>query len=103
MRLGTAGYQHELLTYCAGGHKERFGVIEFASGGDVTPEFKRAAAEVDEAQWHPLCRTAKGEAVATGQEYAEVFVGPQGLWRRKHGPEYRYVALREGPSLTHDG
>ena len=34
----TAGYQHDLLKYCAGGKSERFGVIEFAICCDVTQE-----------------------------------------------------------------
>ena len=40
LRSDTAGYQHELLRYCAEGRDERFGVIEFAIGVDVTPAFK---------------------------------------------------------------
>ena len=41
LRSDTAGYQHELLQYCAKGKHERFGRIEFAVGCDVTPEFKK--------------------------------------------------------------
>ena len=33
LRSDTAGYQQELLRYCAEGRDERFGVIEFAVGG----------------------------------------------------------------------
>ena len=32
LRSDTAGYQRELLRYCAEGRDERFGVIEFAVG-----------------------------------------------------------------------
>ena len=42
LRSDTAGYQQELLRYCADGRDERFGVIEFAVGVDVTAEFRRA-------------------------------------------------------------
>ena len=35
LRSDTAGYQQELLRYCAEGRDERFGVIEFAVGVDV--------------------------------------------------------------------
>lgn len=42
LRSDTAGYQHELLRYCAQGENKRFGRIEFAAGSDVTPEFKKA-------------------------------------------------------------
>ena len=56
LRSDAAGYQHELLRYCAEGRDERFGVIEFAVGVDVTPEFRRAVAQVAEEDWHPLYR-----------------------------------------------
>ena len=45
LRSDTAGYQHELLSYCDRGRDERFGRIEFAIGADVTPEFKKAVCE----------------------------------------------------------
>ncbi len=41
LRSDTAGYQQELLKYCAEGKHPRFGVIEFGVGVDVTPEFKK--------------------------------------------------------------
>jgi hypothetical protein len=44
----TAAYQVGLLRYCAEGQNERFGVIEFAVGADVTAEFKQAVMEVEE-------------------------------------------------------
>ena len=40
MRSDSAGYQKDLLKYCAEGRDERFGVVEFCVGVDVTPEFK---------------------------------------------------------------
>lgn len=51
LRSDTAGYQHNLLRYCDQGEDERFGRIEFAICSAVTPEFKKAAAEVGEADW----------------------------------------------------
>ena len=36
MRSDAAGYQQDVLRYCAEGGDERFGVIEFAVGADVT-------------------------------------------------------------------
>ena len=42
LRSDMAGYQHELMQYCAKGKHERFGRIEFAVGCYVTPEFKKA-------------------------------------------------------------
>jgi hypothetical protein len=44
-----AGYQQDLLKFCAGGEPPRFGRIEFAIGVDVTVEFRRAVGEVEEA------------------------------------------------------
>ena len=56
LRSDTAGYQQELLRYCAEGRDERFGVIEFAVGVDVTAEFRRAVSEVAEEEWQTLYR-----------------------------------------------
>ena len=53
IRSDTAGYQWDLIKYCAEGKNERFGVIEFGIGVDVTPAFKQAVGEVSEKDWHP--------------------------------------------------
>ena len=96
LRSDTAGYQWELLKYCAEGRDERFGVIEFAVGVDVMPEFKEAVAEVDDDQWHQLYRqTEGGHQVHTGQEYAEVCYVPNSIGHSKNGPEFRFIAIRE--------
>jgi hypothetical protein len=94
-RGDTASYQRELLQYCAEGKNERFGVIEFAIGVDVTPEFKRAVAEVEEGDWHSLEREVAGKIVPTGQEWAEVCCVPNWAAHRKDGPTYRFLAIRE--------
>lgn len=54
LRSDAAGYQWDLLKYCAEAKSKRFGAIEFAVGVDVTAEFKRAVREVAEADWRPL-------------------------------------------------
>ncbi len=72
LRSDTAAYQQNLLKYCAEGKNERFGVIEFAIGADVTGEFKQAAAELPEAAWQALDRIVDGERYATDQQWAEV-------------------------------
>ena len=59
LRSDTAGYQQELLRYCAEGRDERFGVIEFAVGVDVTAEFRRAVSEVAEQDWQTLYRKVR--------------------------------------------
>lgn len=95
LRSDTAGYQHDLLKYCAEGKNRRFGVIEFSIGADVTPEFKKAVSGVDQSAWNRLHREVNGNLVDTGQEYAEVCFVPNRLSTKKHGPEYRYIAVRE--------
>jgi len=94
-RGDTAAYQRELLRYCAEGQNERFGVIEFAVGVDVTPEFKQAVAEVAGGEWHPLERLVDGKPVRTEQEWAEVCFVPNWVAHRKRGPEYRFLAIRD--------
>jgi hypothetical protein len=94
-RGDTAAYQRDLLSYCAEGKNTRFGVIEFAIGVDVTPEFKRAVAEVEEGEWHQLEREVDGQWVPTGQEWSEVCFVPNWTAQHKDGPAYRFLAIRE--------
>ena len=103
LRSDSAGYQHDLLRYCAEGKNERFGVIEFAIGVKVTDAFKDAVAAVEESEWRRVFREVKGKLVETDQEYAEVCFVPQEMARKKHCPDYRLLAIREAlrqPSLT---
>ena len=91
LRSDTAGYQQELLKYCAEGKHPRFGVIEFGVGVDVTPEFKKAVLEVAEEEWHSL----EGKPGKPKQEWAEVCFVPNWVGRSKNGPGYRFLAMRE--------
>ena len=95
LRSDTAGYQQQLLRYCAEGRDERFGVIEFAVGVDVTPEFRRAVSEVAEQEWQTLYRKVGEHRVNTGQQWAEVNFVPSWIGHSKNSPEYRFVATRE--------
>lgn len=95
LRSDTAGYQTELLRYCAEGKDERFGVVEFAVGVDVTPEFKKAVGEVAEEEWHPLEREVDEKKVPTGQEWAEVCFVPNWIGHSKKSADYRFLAIRE--------
>jgi hypothetical protein len=95
LRSDTAGYQQNLLKYCAEGRNKRFGVIEFAIGVDVTEAFKEAVLEVKEDEWEPLKRKVRGEWKDTGQQWAEVCFVPNWVGRSKRGPDYRYIAIRE--------
>ena len=92
LRSDTAGYQWELLRYCAEGRNERFGVIEFAVGVDVSPAFRAAVAEVDAGEWRELLGE---EGERTGQEYAEVCFVPEAVGHSVKGPDYRFLAVRE--------
>lgn len=93
-RSDSAGYVEDLLVYLAEGKSRRFGVIEFAVGADMTPEFKKAVSE-RETVWERLYRKVDGRLVDTGQEYAEVCFVPGWAGHKKHGPEYRFLAIRE--------
>jgi hypothetical protein len=86
LRSDTAGYQVELLRYCAEGKDPRFGVIPFAVGADMTQELQGAVRAVEEKAWQPL----GGE-----QEWAEVNFVPNWIGHKKSSPEYRYLAVRE--------
>jgi len=95
LRTDTAGYEWDLLRYCAEGNNERFGVIPFCVGVDVTPEFKKAVAQVPSSEWKPLLRKIDGMEIDTGQQYAEVCFVPNAAATKKHGPQYRFLAIRE--------
>jgi len=93
LRSDTAGYQHDLLRYCEQGDTGR-GRIEFAIGCDVTPEFKRAVAEVSEADWQDMYVERNGKRIKTGMQWAEVCFVPNRIGYSKNGPSYRYLAKR---------
>jgi len=94
LRSDTAGYQHNLLKYCATGGSD-FGVIEFAIGCDVTPQFKQAVSEVEDKDWKPIYKLVKGKKEKSGVEWAEVCFVPNAIGHSKKGVEYRYLAKRE--------
>ena len=99
IRSDTAGYQHNLLKYCEMAENQRFGRIEFAIGCNVTPEFKKAVAEVEESEWKPLYKMVDGKKYKTSTEWAEVCFVPNAIGHSKKGPEYRYLAKREKMSV----
>lgn len=87
VRMDSAGYQHDVLKYCATGDEGRRDVIEFTVSNDMTAEFRKAAMEVYESEWKPLHMA--------GQEWAEVVYVPNRIGFSKKSPEYRYLAIRE--------
>jgi len=90
LRMDSAGYQHEVLKFCATGDGGRRDVIEFTVSNDMTAEFRKAAIAESEAEWRPLYRKERA-----GQEWAEVVYVPNEIGTSKRSPEYRYIAIRE--------
>ncbi len=97
MRSDSAGYQIELLRYCAEGKSERFGVIDFVVSAKVSSGFRQAATSLRECDWQELVRP-NGEV--TNQQYAEVWFVPDWVVSSKSGPRYRFMAIREPMKLT---
>lgn len=96
MRSDSAGYQVDVLQYCAEGTNSRFGVIDFAIAVKVSQAFKKAVADVDASDWKPFQkRQADGSFIQTNQEWAEICFVPDFVAQSKTGPTYRYVAIRE--------
>lgn len=95
VRSDTAGYQKDLLRYCAEGTNDRFGVIDFAIGINVTESFRQAVREVTEGQWHPITRTdSEGRSYETHQQWAEVCYVPNWAGHSNKNPDYRFIATR---------
>ena len=95
LRSDTAGYQHDLLSYCDRGEDPRFGRIEFAIGCPVSKPFKRAVEEVGEQDWQPMWIEKDGKKMASRRQWAEVCFVPDEIATSKNGPSYRYLATRE--------
>lgn len=96
LRSDTAGYQSDLLAYCAEGENERFGIIEFAIGVKVTSSFKEAVFEVEEKDWFPIYKEdEEGQRYKTNQEWAEVCFVPTWAGKSQKAPDYRFIAIRE--------
>jgi hypothetical protein len=87
LRSDTAGYQADVLKYCAEGKSEKFGVIDFAIGSPVTKVLKQAIQAVPESEWKSIPDTT--------QECAEVIFVPNSLGTTKNSSEYRFIATRE--------
>jgi Transposase DDE domain group 1 len=96
LRSDSAGYQQDLLRYCAEGKNARFGIIEFAISATVTGAFKAAALEVADQDWQPIYKQdRRGRQIKTTQEWAEVCFVPNFVAAGKATAVYRYIAIRE--------
>jgi hypothetical protein len=96
-RTDGAGYQEEVLSFCAEGKHPKFGVIEFAISASVCQEFKKSAQEVPEEQWHNIVTIDEfgNQMIHAGQEWAEVVYVPEWASHKKSNPDYRFIAIRE--------
>jgi hypothetical protein len=95
VRMDSAGYQHEVLKFCATGDGGKRDVIEFSVSNDMTTEFRKAVMEVADEEWKPLYRTQGSRQIETGQQFAEVVYVPNAIGFGKDAPVYRYLAIRE--------
>jgi hypothetical protein len=95
LRSDTAGYQEALLLYCGEGQDQRFGVIDFAIGADVTAAFRAAVLATPETEWKPLIRMFDGQPQETDQEWAEVCYVPNWAGHSRKRADYRFLAIRE--------
>jgi hypothetical protein len=80
LRSDAAGYDMKLLKYCADMK------IQFAVGCDISESIREAIRSAPKSSWKPL---------DTVREYAEICFVPSSLSTKKHGYEFRYVAIRE--------
>ena len=96
LRSDSAGYQEDILRYCAEGQNDRFGVINFTISCKIVESFKQAAKAVPEGDWKPVMKEMKKNGVRelkeTGQEWAQVNYVPD--WVVKSDAEYRFIAIR---------
>jgi hypothetical protein len=92
LRSDSAGYQVDLMKYCASGRDERFGVIKFGISCKVGTEFKEAVRRIPERDWQPLRTETEAEYT---QEWAEVGYTSNALSHSKKDPEIRFFAIRE--------
>jgi len=98
LRSDSAGYQTGLLAWCTEGRHERFGYIPVGISCPVGDEFKKAVRAVPEEDWKPLDRNegdGKNEGNGSVREWAEIVYVPINLGRKKHGRDYRFLAVRE--------
>jgi hypothetical protein len=99
LRSDSAGYQINLLRYCASGENKRFGVIDFTIACPITKELREAAKHVPENEWQPIYVETKKGLIATNQEWAEVVYVSNELSKGKKGEEFRFFVMREEASL----
>jgi hypothetical protein len=94
LRSDSAGYQEELIRYCAEGDDPRFGAIEFAIAAKVSAGIKKGAQSLDAQHWHPIYQEdADGNKIKTNQEWVDICFVPD--WSVRSKANYRFLAIRE--------
>lgn len=96
LRSDSAGYQADLLQYCAEGLHEQFKKIEFVISANVTQGFKKEALALPEHAWSTVEKVdEQGQVIKTNQQWAEVCFVPDWAVKNKSSCHYRYIAIRE--------
>ncbi len=98
LRSDCAGYQTGLLVYCNEGRNARWGRISFGISCPMVKEFREAIRGVPEEEWKPLGNETiklKDGTVRPAAEWAEAHYFPNSLSFKKHGPDYRFFAIRD--------
>jgi hypothetical protein len=100
LRSDSAGYQVDILKYCASGENERFGVIDFAVSCPMVQELREAAKGVAKEKWQTVYVETQKGLKATNQEWAEVAYVSNSLATSLKSVEYRYFVMREEVEVT---
>ncbi len=90
VRMDTAGYQHDVLSWMASLGGGDGPAVEFTVSCDVTPAFREEVRKVPEAEWEEV-PSSHGEPSC---QCAEVVFVPMPVALAKHEP-HRYIAIRE--------
>jgi len=96
LRSAGAGYQAELFRFCNENPGKRFRRISYGVFAEINDEFGAAAKRVSGKEWKPLktYEDGNGKSVVL-QEWAEIAYAPNSISTKKHGPDYRFFAVRE--------
>lgn len=100
LRSDSAGYQIDLLRYCALGENERFGVIDFTISCPIVQKLREAAKNVPENAWQTVFVETKEGLQATNQQWAEVTYTSDELSKGKKPLELRFFVTREEVTIT---
>ena len=95
LRSDSAGYQCDLMKYCAEGQNARFSKIGFAITAKMSAGLKQVIVSQQESAWQPLYKQdAHGHLVLTDYQWSDVNFVPEWVSYKKSNPTYRYIAIR---------